>query len=157
VIKGLSAREVPVHARIRSTAFVAAIVIVASACAGATSPAVTLEDDGCVYRGPSDFDTGTVVTFRIINDSSESGGYAIVRVPDDETFGELARAVLEHPASEPPPEGITDFRFKRGVSAGTEVDHFVTFIEAGTYGLVCISDPNGSNRTTAGAVLVVTQ
>lgn len=141
----------------RSAALVAATAIVASACGGASNPAVTLEDDGCLYRGPGDFDTGKVVTFRIINDSSESGGYAIVRVPDGETFDQLAEAVSEHPASEPPPEGITDFRFKRGVSAGTEIEHFVAFIEAGTYGLVCISDPEGSNRTTAGAVLLVNE
>ncbi len=60
----------------------------------------------CEYDGPSDFDSGTLASFRVINESSEEGGFVILQFVGDPAFDDFVQVMSEEIAdgSGPPPE-----------------------------------------------------
>lgn len=121
-------------------------------------PVVTLRDNNeCGYTGPSGFDSGTLVSFRIINESSETGGFAVLKlVEQDMTFDDFSQSM---PTGLDPSSHSSGFAvlytYRAELDPGSEANESVGFTDTGDFGVICITDPDGSNQEMAGALLQV--
>lgn len=145
----------PTTATVAPTTAAPTTTVAPTTTATPEEPVVTLGDDVCEYDGPSDFDRGTLVSFRIINESSEKGGFAVLQLVGDPTFDEFAQALSEafRPPT-PPPEFATVHTVQQGLAPGSDTEFSVAFTATGNFGVLCLTDPTGT-RAIAGALLEV--
>ena len=150
----------PTTATVAPTTAAPTTTVAPTTTATPEEPVVTLGDGVCEYDGPTDFDRGTLVSFRIINESSEEGGFAIFQFVGDPTFDEFAQTVPEISVGEvPPPEFATVHTVQAGLAPGSDTEFSVGFTATGNYGVVCLTDPaiELTTRVIAGALVEVNE
>ena len=150
----------PTTATVAPTTAAPTTTVAPTTTATPEEPVVTLGDGVCEYDGPTDFDRGTLVSFRIINESSELGGFAILQLVGDSTFDEFAQVVSEASADELPiSEYATVHTHLGGLAPGSETKQSVGFTATGSFGVVCLADPliELTTRVIAGALVEVNE